>query len=241
MGEVLATLMGFTLGLMGGGGSILTVPILIYAFDQDPKLAIASGLFIVCISGLVGVFGHFRVKNIDFKKAAQFLPSAMLGTVLGTYLEKFFTAKMQLLIFSLAVIIASFFMIKKITYSGNQDSSLLKSIFASFITGVLTGLVGVGGGFAIVPTLVLLMGVPMKRAVGTSLFIICLNSFIGSMSYLTKMSLPWNLILKFCILSSIGMLIGVKASTLLPSEKLKRSFGVFLLFIGIWTAVKQFI
>ena len=179
IGYLLATLIGFSLGIMGRGGSILTVPILVYVLKMDPKLSIALSLAIVGITSLVGVFNHFRAKNINLKVAALFAPFAMVGTFLGAKISKFMTGEVQLILFAIIMLMASVLMIKGRKEAEEEEKEIKIPLLGAqaIVVGIVTGLVGVGGGFLIVPALVLLTGLSMKRAVGTSLFIIALNSF----------------------------------------------------------------
>lgn len=247
LGYVLATFVGMSLGLLGGGGSILTVPILIYVIHLPPKLSIALSLAIVGISGIAGVLGHLKKKNLLFNVAAIFGIFAATGTTLGTKIAALMPAKAQLILFALTMLIASVMMIKgrkegeekadfKLNLSPKKFSLIiLQALFA----GVLTGIVGVGGGFMIVPALVLLMNVPMKKAVGTSLLIITANSLIGFYSYLQTLEIPWDFLLKFSGFSILGIVIGTILSSYVPQKSLKKSFGYFLIIMGVFVLTKN--
>ncbi len=238
----LATLIGLSLGLLGGGGSILTVPILVYAMDMDPKLSIALSLAIVGATSLIGVFGHYKNQNIDFKIALIFGPVAMLGTFVGAKLSQYLSGSTQLILFSLIMIIASFFMFKgrdENVSEKDKDLNIPLIITEGIVVGIITGLVGVGGGFLIVPALVLLAGLSMKKAVGTSLLIISLKSFAGFAGYITIMEIPWEFLAKFTAFSGAGILIGSHLVKFVPQKTLKKSFAVFLVIMGIFILYKN--
>ncbi|CAN0154476.1 unnamed protein product, partial [Chrysoparadoxa australica] len=211
VGYLLATLIGFSLGIMGGGGSILTVPILVYVLKMDPKVSIALSLAIVGTTSLVGVFNHFRANNINLKVAALFAPFAMVGTFFGAKISKFMSGEVQLILFAIIMLLASVLMIKGRKEAEGEENKAIKIpllAIQAIVVGVVTGLVGVGGGFLIVPALVLLTGLSMKKAVGTSLFIIALNSFSGFAGYLGIVAVDWAFLAKFSAFSIVGILVG---------------------------------
>ena len=219
LGYLLAVFIGISLGLLGGGGSILTVPILVYAMDMDPKLAIALSLAIVGTTSLIGVWRHKTAGNVAFKKAFVFAGSAMLGTFLGAKASVFFTGEFQLGLFAVIMLLASFFMLRPVKMNETGQKKDVQKwaplLISAFGVGILTGLVGVGGGFLIVPALVFLGGVNMKKAVGTSL-----------------LEIPWGFLLKFTSFSILGVVIGSYAVKFVSQEKLKVAFGVFLILMG---------
>lgn len=242
VGYLLATLIGFSLGIMGGGGSILTVPILVYVLKMDPKLSIALSLAIVGLTSLVGVINHFRAKNINLRVAALFAPFAMVGTFLGAKISKFMSGEFQLILFAIIMLMASILMIKgRKETEGEEEKEIKIPLLGAqaIVVGIVTGLVGVGGGFLIVPALVLLTGLSMKRAVGTSLFIISLNSFSGFAGYLGLVEVDWSFLLKFSSFSILGILVGSQLVQFISQKVLKKSFGVFLIFMGIFILYKN--
>ena len=246
LGYSLASIVGISLGLLGGGGSILTVPILVYIIKLPPKLAIALSLGIVGISGLAGIFGHLKNNNVIFKISAIFGLFAALGTILGTKIAGQMTPNLQLILFAITMLAASFLMIRgrKEDQPHNQKLNLnLKNILIvgtqALFVGILTGIVGVGGGFLIVPALVLLMKVPMKKAVGSSLVIISFNSLVGFFTYAKTIQIPWEFLAKFSSFSIIGIIIGTYFSTKVPQKKLKKGFGYFLIVMGIFVLGKN--
>lgn len=240
IGYSLALLIGLSLGLLGGGGSILTVPVLVYVMNLDPKLSIALSLAIVGVTSLFGVIGHAKQKNVDFKMAAIFGGFAMLGTFSGAKLSVFLTGQAQLILFAVIMILASYFMIKKPKLKDSKSEPKIIAIaLQAIVVGIITGLVGVGGGFMIVPALVLLAGISMKRAVGTSLVIISANSFTGFLGYLNMFDIPWEFLLKFTSFSVLGIFLGSFLVKYISQDKLKKSFGIFLIFMGIFVLYKN--
>ena len=249
LGYFLAVLIGLSLGLLGGGGSILTVPILVYALNIDAKTSIALSLAIVAVTSLIGVFGHIRNKNIDFKVAGIFTPSAMIGTFLGAKLSAYISGQVQLIAFSIIMLIAAIFMIKnnrkdEVSAPEKVEIENIKLkyfmiIAEGLVVGIITGLVGVGGGFLIVPALVLMTGISMKRAIGTSLLIISLKSFSGFIGYIGIVEIPWLFLLKFTLFSGAGILVGRYLVKFISQKRLKSSFAIFLIFMGIYILYKN--
>jgi uncharacterized membrane protein YfcA len=235
IGLFLASLTGLSLGLLGGGGSILTVPILVYAMGMDTKVSIALSLAIVGVTSLIGVIGHTKNKNIDYKVAAIFGPVAMIGTFLGSKLSQYMSGQVQLILFAVIMLLASAFMFK-----GKKEEKVIENkklnypliALEGIIVGIFTGIVGVGGGFLIVPALVLLTGLSMKKAVGTSLLIITLKSFSGFAGHIGIVTIPWMFLFKFILFSALGILIGTALVKFIPQAKLKKAFAIFLIFMG---------
>lgn len=259
LGFVLAILVGVSLGLIGSGGSILTVPILVYVMGVDPVLATAYSLFIVGATALVGGIQNARDGRVDFKTALIFgIPSIIAVYITRAYLvpvipESVFTLFdfevtkpiFLMVIFAIVMVAASITMIKpqknkqlgeEIPMSYNYPMILLEGS----VVGVLTGLVGAGGGFLIIPALVLLAKMPMKKAVGTSLFIIAAKSLIGFTGDLKGSEvIDWKLLLLFTTASVFGIIIGILLAKKIPGEKLKTSFGWFVLVMGIYIIIKE--
>lgn len=243
IGFLLATLIGLSLGLMGGGGSILTVPILVYILGMEAKLSIALSLAIVGATSLIGSYSHFRQGNINVKVALIFGPIAMLGTFIGAKVSQFISAEVQLISFAIIMLVASFFMFRgrKETDAQLDERPLpyLIILIEGLIVGIITGIVGVGGGFLIVPALVLLARIPMKEAVGTSLLIISLKSFSGFTGYLNQVEIPWLFLGKFTIMTAIGIIIGSKLVSFVDQKTLKKSFAIFLVIMGFFILYKN--
>ena len=258
-GYIGAILMGLTLGLIGGGGSILTVPILVYLFHVDAVLATAYSLFIVGLTSLVGSVSHMKLGNIHWKTALVFgipsivsvfftrlvivphIPNPMFN--IGTLVV---SKSMGLLIlFAIIMILAAYSMIKpakKKTETDQNDIAFnFPLIFAEgLIVGVVTGLVGAGGGFLIIPALVLLAKLPMKKAVGTSLMIIAAKSLIGFIGDMKGNEvIDWKFLFIFSSIAIVGILLGSMLSKKIAGEKLKPAFGWFVLIMGIYIILKE--
>lgn len=245
-GLLLAILIGVSLGLLGGGGSILTVPIFVYVMGWEPKLAIAASLAVVGITSLFGVLPHHRQGNLHYRIAAIFGSVAMLGTYLGARLSVFFSGAAQLILFAIVMALAAFFMLKPKTETTEPHHQTKLSLLRSFFigleglgTGILTGLVGVGGGFMIVPALTLMAGIPMKIAVGTSLLIIAFKSFAGFAGYLGQVQIPWIEVGLFSLFAIGGIFIGSQLVKKIKAQALKKVFGVFLVLMSVFILIKN--
>lgn len=237
LGLFLAALMGLSLGLLGGGGSILTVPILVYVLGFGAKEAIAMSLAVVGATSVFGAIGHWRSGNVDLRIAGLFGVVAMAGTYLGARLAVFFSGPAQLAMFAVVMLVAAVFMFRgtgRLEPTEEEWGTVpVALIVAEGIgVGVLTGLVGVGGGFMIVPALVLLAKVPMKRAVGTSLVVISMKSGAGLLGYLGQVAIPWDFVGLFTLLATVGIITGTYLVKYVPQAALKRSFAAFLVVMG---------
>ncbi len=256
VGYVLALCIGLSLGLIGGGGSVLAVPILIYIVGITPKAAIATSLAIVGMVSVIGAIPHWLQGNVNFKTAAFFAPTAMVGAYLGARLASlpFITETFQLICFGLVMVIASVLMIRKggkssteLKASSAKESDLSSSHQSHWLAvpleglgvGILTGFVGVGGGFAIIPALVLFGGIPMKEAIGTSLLIIAFKSATGFLGYLSQVELDWNLVISFTIAASFGTLAGAYLTRFIDAKNLQKGFGYFVLAVAVFVLIKR--
>ena len=240
-GAILAILVGLSLGLLGGGGSILTVPIFVYASGFDPKQAIAMSLAVVGATSLFGAISHWRVGNVNLRVAAIFGSVAMVGTYLGARLADFFSGAAQLVLFAIVILVAAIFMFRRkpaapdaSTHAGAAELRLGTVVPVGLGVGVLTGLVGIGGGFMIVPALVLLGKVPMKEAVGTSLLVIAMNAATGFYGYLGQVDVAWGAMIQFTAAAVAGILSGAFLARLVSPHALQRTFAVFLVAIGLF-------
>ena len=245
-----ALLIGVVLGLIGGGGSILTVPIFVYLFDINPILATAYSLFVVGVTALAGAIRNFQNNQIDFKTGIIFAIPAFVGVYIArAYLLDlipnqilFFSLAIQketviMIFFAIIMFIASYFMIrgyKEDNRSIEINYSNLILTFEGFIVGVLTGIVGAGGGFLIIPALILFAKLPMKKAVATSLMIIAIKSLFGFVGDLGNSNLifDWGLLFLFSILSICGIFIGVYMTKFIDGKNLKKGFGWFVLIMA---------
>lgn len=238
LGFVLAAVTGLALGLLGGGGSILTVPIFVYVLGFDAKAAIAMSLVVVGMTSLAGTVAHWRAGNVDARVALTFGSVAMVGTYLGARLAVFFTGTLQLALFALVMVAAAFFMFREkapapVGDAGHAERAATGLVVLEGISvGVFTGLVGVGGGFLVVPALVVLGGLPMKQAIGTSLAVIAMKSFAGVAGYVGHVEVPWVFVVGFTAVALLGLAAGTALSRHVPARALQRVFAVFLLVMG---------
>ena len=259
-GLLASSVIGISLGLIGGGGSILTVPVLVYLFNVDPVLATAYSLFIVGLSSLVGAFPKYKAGMIDLKTALVFgVPSiiavfltrkvlvpaipAALFEVAGISVTK---ALAMMILFAVLMVAASVSMIRD--KAQEEEDSNEPRVFnypmillEGAVVGVLTGLVGAGGGFLIIPALVMLSKLPMKQAVGTSLLIIAAKSLIGFTGDVMENAdqMDWTLLSVVTALAIIGIFIGNQLSKKLDRAALKKGFGWFVLVMGIYIIIKE--
>ena len=235
-GLLLAGLVGLALGLLGGGGSILTVPILVYAVGMGAKEAIAASLIVVGVASLLGSIRHWKAGNVNLKVAIPFGLLAMIGAFLGSrVLAPRVDGTTQLMVFAIVMILAAASMLRgPRAIEGARTSPKYAPIvlLVGLAVGLLTGLVGVGGGFLIVPALVLLAGVPMKEAVGTSLLVIAINSASGFAGYAGRVEIPWAFVGAFTAVAVVGIFAGTYLVRFVSAATLRRVFAVFLLFMG---------
>jgi uncharacterized protein len=257
-GYIASVFIGISLGLIGGGGSILTVPVLVYLFGVDPVLATAYSLFIVGSTSLVGVFPKYKQGLVNLKTALIFGAPAIAAVyatrafLVPLIPKEVFTAGsfivtksiLMMILFAVLMVFASISMIREKkqtngTSNGEQKFNYPMILLEGAVVGVLTGLVGAGGGFLIIPALVLFSKLPMKQAVGTSLLIIAAKSLIGFTGDLSHYQINWKLLLIVTALAIVGILIGNKLSHKIPGEKLKKGFGWFVLVMGIYIIVKE--
>ena len=255
-GYISSLFIGLTLGLLGGGGSILTIPILVYLFQIDAVVASAYSLFIVGTTSLVGAIPKYREHLVNIRTGFIFgIPSILsifttrkwivpaIPDILFSIESFVFTKRMLLLgIFAVLMVLASVSMIKgrreKIQDPDQMRVGLI--IFEGSIIGFLTGLVGAGGGFLIIPALVFLTGLPFKTAVGTSLFIIAINSMAGFLGDVFNHSIDWNFLLRITAIAVIGILMGNLFSKRIAAVHLRKAFGWITLAMGCWIIFKEF-
>ncbi|HEU4643370.1 MAG TPA: sulfite exporter TauE/SafE family protein [Gemmatimonadaceae bacterium] len=238
LGFALAALIGVSLGLLGGGGSILTVPVLVYVLGFGAKPAIAMSLPIVGITSLAGTLLHWRLGNVRLRTAIPFALLAMTGAYAGARLAVLMSGATQLVLLAVVMLAAAASMLRG-RRAGTSDSATAESpsrlvllVPAAIAVGLLTGVVGIGGGFLVVPALVLLARVPMRQAVGTSLFVIALNSVAGFAGYLGTVPIDWAFLAGFTTVAIAGAFAGTALVRVVPAATLKRGFGVFLIAVG---------
>jgi uncharacterized membrane protein YfcA len=235
-----ALCIGLSLGILGSGGSILTVPILVYLLGQDEKTAIAGSLAIVGIIAFVGAIPSALRKQVDWPSVLIFGLPGMAGTYAGAVLSSYLSGTLQLTIFAISMLVAAARMFRPVPVHG-QDHVQRPGIMAlqGVAVGVLTGIVGIGGGFLILPALVLLGGLTMHRAVGTSLAIISLNSASGLARHALAagtvgLVLDWRLIAAFATIGAGGSLAGQKIGRHIPQQGLRRAFSAFLVVMAAY-------
>ncbi len=246
LGYALAALVGLSLGLLGGGGSILTVPIFVYVLDLDPKLAIAMSLPVVGGASFIGALSHWRAGNVRLGTAALFGVIAMAGAYAGARLSVYLTGSAQLSLLGIAMLAAAVSMLRSarrdsiaIPETETRPMPLALLLPVALGVGALTGLVGIGGGFLIVPALVVLARVSMKQAVGTSLLVISMNSMSGFAGYVGQVPLPWSFMLGFMLIAAAGILVGTRLIRLVSQSALKQGFAVFLILLGAFVVFKN--
>ena len=233
---------GLSLGLLGSGGSILTVPVLIFLVGETEKVAIAESLAIVGGIALVGAVPFAIRKLVDWRSVAFFGVPGMAGAYLGALLSRYVSGGFQLGLFALIMLVAAFFMFRPPAVPPSGESLRRppwKIGVDGLLVGVLTGFVGVGGGFLIVPALVLLGGLSMHLAVGTSLVIIALKSFAGFAKYLDVLAalglaVDWPLIAMFVAIGAVGSFLGNWLGGRIPQQRLREAFALFLVAMGIF-------
>lgn len=240
---LLSTLIGLSLGLLGGGGSILTVPILTYVAGLDPKEAIAASLFVVAVTSAVSAISHARNHRVRWRTGLIFGAAGMVGAFGGGLLGGHIPGVVLMIAFALMMIATSVAMIRGRKQSVGEGQArelpLGRVILDGIVVGVITGLVGAGGGFLVVPALALLGGLPMPVAVGTSLIVIALKSFAGLAGYLTSVQLDWALVGGVTAAAVIGSLIGSRLTGRIPEATLRKAFGVFVLVMGVFVLVQE--
>lgn len=250
---------GIVLGLFGSGGSIIAMPALLYLLNIEAKSAIAMSLGIVAITATISGWDNWRRGNVDVKVAAMFGLFGVIGTYGGARLGVFTPVAVQLTLFALVMYAAAWKMLQKkkrpvaqapqLAGAGGPNITVAESenlqahmghIAAHGVgVGVLTGLVGVGGGFLIVPALVLLSGIPMKLAIGTSLVIVAAKSYAGFAGYIGAVPVDWATMGSFTVVTVAGSFAGTRLAHRFSQETLKRSFAIFLIFVATYILLKS--
>lgn len=255
-GFVAAFLIGISLGLIGGGGSILTIPLLVYLFHIQPTIATGYSLFIVGISSLAGAYNSYRNGNIHFKAVLYFGISSIITVVfirrwvIPLIPEQIFRlgnleitrSLLTMVLLALVMIMASFKMIFKappINTSNTNSMPYGNAIVRGIQIGILTGLLGAGGGFLIIPVLIFSFHLPMKKAIGSSLLIIALNALFGFVSDVSQYDIHWKLLLMITLNAVLGTFIGNAIGLKLSGEKLKKGFGIFVLAAGVYIILHE--
>ena len=256
IGYFAALFIGLSLGLIGGGGSILTVPILVYLFKVDPILATSYSLFIVGITSFIGSYQNFKSKHLEISKALYFVIPAVASIL---FVRKFILTKIPEIIwmrndfsltknnlimiaFGILMLSSSLAMIFKKENITNTSTKLYQLSFIGLIVGLITGFLGAGGGFLIIPALLFFGGLEMKNAVGTSLFIIAINSLLGFVGdIINGIIIDYNLLFGLSCMAIIGVITGTFLLSKIKSNRLKPAFGWFVLIVGMFILFNEFV
>lgn len=229
----LAVFVGVALGLLGGGGSILTVPLLAYVAGMDAKQAIATSLLVVGVTSAIGAISHARAGRVQWRTGLVFGGAGMAGAYAGGLLARFIPGTVLLIGFAVMMIATAVAMLRgrtNVETTGrNQRLPVPKIIAEGLVVGLVTGLVGAGGGFLVVPALALLGGLPMPVAVGTSLIVIAMKSFAGLGGYLSSVHIDWPVALAVTAAAVVGALVGAKLTAMVNPDSLRKAFGWFVL------------
>lgn len=257
LGYIGALLIGVTLGLIGGGGSILTVPILVYLLYINPVTATAYSLFIVGITSLVGAINNIKKGLVDIRTAVVFAVPALIAVyatrkfLVPAIPEELFsvagftiTKNIAIMVFfAIIMLLASVSMIRDKNNNEVVEQKVKLNypliFIEGFVVGVLTGIVGAGGGFLIIPALVLLAKLPMKKAVATSLLIIAVKSLIGFVGDVENLEIDWSFLLLFSLFTIVGIFLGMYLSNFIEGKKLKKGFGWFVLVMAVYILYKE--
>ena len=250
LGAGLALLVGFVLGLLGGGGSVLTVPILIYALHVPVKPAIATSLCVVGVVAFIGFLTHARQGTVATRVAMIFAPFAVVAAFAGARIAKFLPPTVQLVLFAIVGLLGSVLMLRG-TFRKSQAAEAVDYVFEptrrtvvllalqGIGVGLLTGVIGVGGGFLIVPALVLVAKLPMRLAVGTSLLVITMNALSGFAGHAGVVAVDWSLVAWFSAIAAVGSAIGTTLSKRVPQRRLKQVFGLLLIGVSIYVLIRR--
>lgn len=246
LAAALSLVIGLVLGTLGGGGAILTLPMLVYAVGLEPKTSIATSLFVVGTTSVVGMTVHARAGNVRWKIGGSFGLAAMAGAYGGGSLAHLIPGRVLLVLFGVIMVVTATAMLKKRGDGESAAASVpqrsahpLSALGLGAIVGVLSGLVGAGGGFLIVPALTLFGGLAMREAIGTSLFVIALQSFAGFAGHASHVKLDWTLALAISAASVIGSVAGASLGRKISAAKLKHGFAWLVIAMGLFMFAKQ--
>ena len=250
LGIVLALVVGIVLGLLGGGGSILALPVFLYVFRVPTKPAIAMSLAVVGMSAFVGFLTHWRQGTVRLRIALPFGLCAMLAAFATARLTHLVPASVQLALFTVFAFAAAFFMLRDGLKDSRRDAAAPNDSAAArpfgwllgleaVGVGALTSLIGAGGGFVIVPALVLLGGIPVREAVGSSLLIITMNALSGFAGYIGTVAVDWRLVGMFTGVAAVGAVAGTRFNRRVPQARIKQGFAVVILVLGGYLVVRK--
>ena len=246
LGLALGFVVGIVLGLLGGGGSILAVPIFLYVFRVDPKPAIAMSLAVVGMSAFVGFLGHWRQGSVNLRVGLPFGAVAMVAAFLTARVSDRVPDVVQLTLFAVFAFSAAIVMLvdslrpaKGNPTPGGQSHFTPVLAIEAIAVGALTALIGAGGGFVIVPALVYLAGVPVRQAVGSSLLIITLNALSGFVGYIGQVAIDWRLVGLFTGVAAVGALLGTRLNRHVPQVRIKQGFALLILTLGTYLVIRN--
>lgn len=242
IGLVLSAVIGLSLGLIGGGGSILTVPILVYLLGVDPHEAVAMSLAVVGATSILGAYLHWRKDNVDLSSGLLFGVAGIIGAFIGSPLTKMVSAEALLLIFGVLMFVVAVSMIWRRKHAISEELRKphpTQGVAAGLGVGILTGFLGVGGGFLIVPALVFFGGLSMKKAIGTSLFVIFLNCVAGIVGHLGQTVFDWQITLGVMTLAVGGAIVGTLLSHRIAADRLQSMFAMLVLGVAAFLMVKN--
>lgn len=237
---VLATFVGLSLGALGSGGSILTIPILVYVAGIPTQTAVSMSLVIVGTTSLLGAALHLRRGNVAIKPGLLFAATGMVGSYIGAAGTQFVPRRDLMLLFAVIMLVVAVVMWRGSAGLHRSASlSVYRCLPIGFAVGMLTGFLGIGGGFLIVPALILFAGLDPRKAVGTSLAVIALNSSSGLAGHLRFVDLDWSLLVGFLLFALTGMVIGSNVSTHLAEHRLRRVFATTIFVIGLAVGIEN--
>jgi uncharacterized protein len=249
LGLLLGLAVGFVLGLLGGGGSILALPIFVYVFHQTPKPAVAMSLAVVSMSAFVGFLSHWHQRNVFLRIAVPFGLLASATSFLTALFTRFIPEAVHLPLFAVFAFTAAFFMLRDAVRTPAVEAESVPATQPSITpmvaleamgVGVLTAIIGAGGGFVIVPVLVLLARLPVRVAVGSSLLIITLNAMSGFIGYVIEgMPIDWPLVLSFTGVGAVGAVIGTRFNRRVSQKRIKQAFAALILVLGPYLIVSR--
>lgn len=232
---VLAVLVGVSLGLLGGGGSVLTVPLLVYVAQQGPQEAIATSLLVVAATSALGAVSHARAGRVEWRTALVFGSAGMVGAYAGGRVGSLLPGTLLLVLFSVLLVVTAVAMLRggRAVDAGAQGHARVwRVLLHGVVVGFITGVVGAGGGFLVVPALVLLGGLPMHTAVGTSLVVIAMKSGAGFLGYASQTPIDWPLAVAVVVAASLGAVVAGRLSDRIDADRLRAAFGWFVLAVG---------
>lgn len=231
---VLTAAMGLVLGLLGGGGSILTVPILVYVVGMEAHAAVSFSLIMVGATSLIGAFLHQEAARVAWKDGLLFVLFGIPFNFVGTMLARRVSSTMLLLLFGLLMAISGTAMLFKRSEPKPEDKrKIWPVVISGAVVGFLAGFLGVGGGFMVVPSLVFFLRVPIKSATGTSLLVIALNSALALIGHRHSLNVDWRLLMELLVPALFTTYIGVKLTEKLSAQQLRGIFGVFVILLGV--------